>query len=62
MIIKKKWVCVAYSIIGVIIALANAVLFLMYDRTVWPAIMILAGIGFLYIGVSNLRRLQQTGE
>lgn len=43
-------------------AIGNALLFLMYDHTAWQAIMTLVGIGFVYTGLSNLRRLQQTGE
>lgn len=60
--IKKKWLCVVYIVLGVIIAVSNAILFVGFDHTIWQAIMLLVGIGFVFIGVSNLRRLQQTSE
>lgn len=62
MLIKKKWLCYVYIILGMIIAVSNAILFFGYERTVFEALMIATGIGFVTIGVSNLRRLQQAGE
>lgn len=60
--IKQKWLCYLYIILGIIIAASNTILFLGYDRTVIQALFALAGLGFVYTGVSNLRRLQRTGE
>lgn len=60
--IKKKWLCYVYIILGIIIAVSNAILFFGYEHTVWQALMTATGIGFVYIGVMNLRRLQQLGE
>ena len=49
-----------YIVLGVILALANAYLFL-DRRQVWDAVMFVVGIGWIWVGVSNLRRLQNTG-
>ena len=58
--IRKKWVCMFYIVLGVILALANTYLFL-DRRQVWDAVMFVVGIGWIWLGVSNLRRLQNTG-
>ena len=58
--IRKKWVCMFYIVLGVILALANAYLFL-DRRQVWDAVMFVVGIGWIWVGTSNLRRLQNTG-
>lgn len=62
MLIKKKWLCYVYIVLGIIIAGSNTILFFGYERTVFQALMIATGIGFLFIGVSNLRRLQKTNS
>jgi|GEM_PF-4527697 len=62
MLIQKKWLCYLYILLGIIIAVSNAILFFGYEHTAFQALMIASGIGFLVIGVTNLRRLQQIGE
>ena len=57
MIIKNKWIAILLTISGVMVALSNVYLFL-NERTAWQGVMILVGIGWIWIGVSNLRRLQ----
>ena len=62
MLIKKKWLCYLYILLGIIIAVSSAILFFGYERSVFQVIMIASGIIFLVNGVTNLRRLQQLGE
>ena len=59
MLIKNKWVAVLLLISGLMVALSNAYLFLQ-QPAVWQGIMIIVGIGWIWISVSNLRRLQET--
>lgn len=62
MLIKKKWLCYVYIVLGIVIGISNAILFFGYEHTAFQALMTASGIGFVIIGVTNLRRLQQTGE
>lgn len=62
MLIKKKWLCYVYIILGIVIAVSNTILFFGYEHTVLQAVMIAVGLSFVYIGVTNLRWLQQTGK
>jgi hypothetical protein len=57
MLVKNKWICISYTVVGVIIALANAYLFLSRHMA-WDGVMFLVGIGWIWLGVSNLWRLQ----
>ena len=50
-----------YIVIGVILALANTYLFL-DRRQVWDAVMFVVGIGWIWVGTSNLRRLQKAEQ
>jgi len=60
MILKSKGLCILYIAIGVILTVASAYLFLS-EPSPWQGIMLLVGLFWLWIGVSNLRRLQNTG-
>ena len=59
MLIKGKGWSILFIVLGVIIALANGYLFLS-RRVAWDGVMFFVGIGWIWIGVSNLRRLQNT--
>ena len=59
MLIQSKGWSIAFIVLGVIIALSNGYLYLS-ERTTWSAIMFLVGVGWIFVGVSNLRRLQKT--
>lgn len=61
MIIKTKRLNLVYILLGIIIAVSNAVLFLI-NRTAFPAIMVVVGVGFVFTGITNLRRLQQDDQ
>lgn len=58
MLVRNKWVCILFIIVGIIIALSNAYLFWI-QQTAWDAIMFLVGLGWIWLGTSNLRRLQK---
>ncbi len=57
MIVKSKWIAITLLISGLMIALGHGYLFL-DDHTAWNAFMFLVGIGWIWIGTTNLRRLQ----
>ena len=57
MFYKTKWGSVGIIILGVIIALSNGYLFLTEQSAV-RGLALLAGIGFIVIGLSNLRDLR----
>ncbi len=57
MIVKKKWIAITLLISGVMMALGNGYLFL-NEQTAWDALMFIVGLGWIWIGATNLRRLQ----
>ena len=58
MIINSKSWSIIFIVLGVITAVANAYLFLS-EHTAWEGVMLLVGIAWIWIGISNLRRLQK---
>ena len=58
MLIHKKGWCIFYIVLGAFIALGNAYLF-MSKPAAWQGFMFLVGVGWIWVGTSNLRRLQQ---
>ena len=61
MVIKGKSWSILFIVLGVIVALANAYLFLS-RRMAWDGLMFLVGVGWIWLGASNLRRLQNTDQ
>ena len=57
MYIKTKWGSVAFIVLGVLIALGNGYLFLT-EQSALRGLASLVGIGFIWIGMSNLRDLR----
>jgi hypothetical protein len=58
MILKNKWVAIVLVISGVMVAFSNAYLFLT-QPTAWEGLMVIVGIFWIWVGVSNLLRLQK---
>jgi hypothetical protein len=58
MLIHKKWVCIFFIVLGLVMALGNAYL-LLKGYGLWQGFMLLLGIGWIWVGASNLRRLQK---
>jgi hypothetical protein len=59
MLIHKKKGCIFCILLGIFIALGNAYLFVSKPAA-WQGLMFLVGIGWIWVGASNLRRLQKT--
>ena len=58
MMIHKQWICIVFIVCGLLMALGNGYLLLM-GYGIWQLIVFLAGIGWIWIGASNLRRLRK---
>jgi hypothetical protein len=59
MLIHNKRVCIVFIALGVLIAIGNAYLFL-NEPAAWQGFMVLVGLGWIWVGASNLRRLQNS--
>lgn len=59
MIIHKRSVCIVFIVIGLVMALGNGYL-LLSGYGLWQGLMFLVGLGWIWLGGSNLRRLQNT--
>jgi len=57
MYIKSKWGSIVFIVMGVIIALSNGLLFLAEHEPL-RGLVFIVGIGWIGIGISNLRSLQ----
>lgn len=57
MFIKSKWGSVIFIVVGIVIALSNGYLFLTEQAPV-RGLAFLVGIGWIGIGIGNLRSLQ----
>lgn len=58
MLIHKQWVCIVFIVIGLVMALGNAYL-LVNGYGLWQGLMFLVGLGWIWVGASNLRRLKK---
>jgi len=61
MAFKNKTFAILLIVSGLMVAVGNAYLFWEH-RTPWEAFMFFAGVGWIIIGVSQLRRLQKAGS
>lgn len=58
MLIHNKTIAILLLISGLMVALGNGFLFLS-EHTAWQGFMFFVGVGWIWIGASNLRRLQK---
>jgi hypothetical protein len=57
MTVKNKWTAILLLISGVMVAGSNAYLFLT-EHGAWQGVMIIVGIYWLWVGATNVRRMQ----
>jgi len=58
MLIHKQWVCIVFIVIGLVMALGDGYL-LLNGFGAWQGLMFLVGIGWIWVGASNLQRLRK---
>jgi hypothetical protein len=59
MCFNNKWFPILLIISGIMVALSNAYLFLQ-QPAIWQGIMVIVGIGWIWIGIDGYRRFQNT--
>lgn len=59
MIIHKRSMCIFFIALGLLMAAGNGYL-LLSGYGLWQGLMFLVGLGWIWVGASNLHRLQNT--